>query len=219
MTTIQNDRPSALVVNASGRRQESQSRAIVAELLLALEERHGPVDVTDRDLAAGVPVVDERWIDANSTPEEDRSGEQRSVLANSDRLVAELQAADIVVIGAPIYNFGVPASLKAWIDMIARARVTFRYSTNGPVGLLQNKKAYLVVASGGVAVDSAVDFATPYLRQVLRFIGITDVDVIAATQINARGSAALDDARAQIDERIRNAAPPTGSHPATAGNE
>ena len=89
----------------------------------------------------------------------------------------ELVAADVVVIGTPIYNFSIPASLKAWVDMVARARKTFRYTENGPVGLLSDKKAYIVVASGGVKVGSPADFATPYLRHALSFVGITDVDV------------------------------------------
>jgi FMN-dependent NADH-azoreductase len=101
----------------------------------------------------------------------------------------------------PIYNFGIPAALKAWVDLIARARLTFRYTENGPVGLLKGKKAFLVVASGGVGVDSAVDFATPYMRQALRFVGITDVEVIAADRQSARGDEALSGARDQI-ERI-----------------
>ena len=103
-------------------------------------------------------------------------------MAESDALIAEVQAADVLVIGVPVYNFGVPAALKAWIDMIARARETFKYTENGPVGLLTNKKAYLVVASGGTEVGSAIDFATPYMKHVMGFIGITDVTVISAGQ-------------------------------------
>jgi FMN-dependent NADH-azoreductase len=149
-----------------------------------------------------VSLVDESWIGANFTAEEERTAEQRGVLQESDALVAELQAADVIVIGAPIYNFGIPAALKAWVDMIARARLTFRYTANGPEGLLTGKKAYIVIASGGVAVDSAVDFATPYLRQALKFVGITDVDVIAAEQLNSRAEESIDAARVRIAELI-----------------
>ena len=127
----------------------------------------GEIELTRRDLSKGIPLVDEAWINANFTAEEDRTAQQREALAESDALVAELRAADVVVIGSPIYNFGVPAALKAWVDMIARARLTFRYTAEGPKGLLEGKKAYVVIASGGVPVDSSVDFATPYLRQAL----------------------------------------------------
>jgi FMN-dependent NADH-azoreductase len=110
----------------------------------------------------------------------------------------------VIVIGVPVYNFGVPAALKAWVDMIARARSTFRYSDQGPVGLLQGKKVFLVVASGGVAVDSDIDFATPYMRQALRFLGITDIDVIAADQQIQRGSDAMSSARKEIADAVHN---------------
>ena len=111
----------------------------------------------------------------------------------------------MLVIGSPIYNFGVPAALKAWVDMIARARLTFRYTANGPEGLLIGKKAYVVIASGGVPVDSAVDFATPYLRQALSFVGISDAEVIAADQLNKKAEESIDAARMRIAELIHTA--------------
>jgi FMN-dependent NADH-azoreductase len=191
-----------LEISASGRRSDSVSRMLTAELIEALEIREGEIEITRRDLSDGVSMVDESWIGANFTAAEDRSAQQRDVLRESDELVAELQAADTVVIGAPIYNFGIPAALKAWVDMIARARLTFRYTANGPEGLLVGKKAYIVIASGGVPVDSAVDFATPYLRQALKFVGITDVDVIAAEQLNSRAEESIDAARVRIAELI-----------------
>lgn len=191
-----------LKIDSSGRTRASASRALGDDLLRALEQRYGPLSVTHRDLADGISLVDEAWIAANFTPDEGRTAQQRETLTGSDALVEELKAADIVVIGAPIYNFGVPAALKAWVDMIARARLTFRYTENGPEGLLTGKKAYIVIASGGVAVDSPVDFATPYLRHALRFVGITDVKIVAAERINARGDDALDDARVQIADLI-----------------
>ena len=187
-----------LEVSASGRRADSVSRKLSNDIIEALEAREGAVEVVRRDLSQGIPLVDERWIQANFTPEEERTRDQRAALSESDALVEELQAADVIVIGSPIYNFGVPAALKAWVDMIARARKTFRYTSNGPEGLLKGTKAYVVIASGGVPVDSPVDFATPYLRQALKFVGITDVDVIAATQLNSRGDESVDEARMQI---------------------
>lgn len=198
-----------LEVSASGRRADSVSRKLSSEIIEAIETREGAVEVVRRDLSQGIPLVDERWIQANFTPEEERTRDQRETLRESDALVEELQAADTIVIGSPIYNFGIPAALKAWIDMIARARKTFRYTSNGPEGLLKGKKAYVVIASGGVPVDSPVDFATPYLRQALKFVGITDIDVIAATQLNSRGDESVDEARMQIANLIHTSRPTT----------
>lgn len=202
-----------LEVSASGRRAESVSRMLTREIIEALEAREGSIELTRRDLGDGIPLVDEPWIDANFTPEEVRSSGQRDVLATSDALVAELQSADVVVIGSPIYNFGLPAALKAWIDMIARARVTFRYTPDGPQGLLEGKKAYIVIASGGVPVDSPVDFATPYLRHVLRFVGITDVEIIAADELNKAADESIGAARRRIAELV-NTRPRTQSRAA-----
>jgi FMN-dependent NADH-azoreductase len=190
---------SVLRIDSSGRTSGSVTRALAGNLLGAMERRYGPLEVVRRDLASGIPHVDQDWIDANFTPAESRSAEQVARLGFSDTLVAELNAADIILIGMPIYNFGIPAALKAWVDMIARARLTFRYSDNGPVGLLKGKKACLVVASGGVAVGSAVDFATPYMRHALGFIGINDVEVIAADQQTTRGNDSLVSAGNRIE--------------------
>ncbi len=134
--------------------------------------------VTTRDVAKGIPAVDSDWTGANFTPADDRTSEQKARLALSDNLIAEVKAADTLILSVPMYNFGVPSTLKAWIDHICRAGHTFNYTEDGPVGLLTGKSAVLVVTTGGTPVDSGVDFTTPYLRQVLGFIGITDVTVI-----------------------------------------
>lgn len=205
MTTTTTERGGALRVlriNSSARFEESTSRALTDNVIGALEARYGTVDLTDRDLADGVPFVDEAWIGANFTAAEARSEEQQKKLAYSDELVAELQRADVVVIGVPIYNFSIPATLKAWIDMIARVGLTFRYTKDGPLGLLENKKVYLTITSGGVPIDSATDFATPYLRHVLQFIGIRDVVVVAADQISRRGEDAIESARVTISDLV-----------------
>jgi FMN-dependent NADH-azoreductase len=191
-----------LEINAAARYDGSISRKLAADLSNALADRLGNADVKRRDLAKGLPFIDEEWVTANSTPEEERSEHHRKILAYSDELVAELQDADVLVIGAPIYNFSVPAVLKAWIDMVARARLTFRYTETGPKGLLTGKKAYVVVPSGGVPVGSEMDFATPYLRHVLAFIGITEVEFVGAQGADRDGGQALDAARAYIAELI-----------------
>ena len=186
-----------LRIDSSGRRANSTTRAL-GDALLARLSKKATLNVIERELDAGVPFVDSAWIEANNTAPEKRSAAQQTALAHSEALVEELEAADVLVLCVPIYNFGVPAALKAWVDMIARARRTFRYSADGPVGLLADRPTYVVMASGGVAIDSAVDFATPYLRHVLAFIGITSVEIIAAERINQQGDAAMATARGQI---------------------
>jgi len=171
-----------LRIDASAKAEGSTTRQLADETIDRLRATHGEIALTVRDLSQGVPLLSPDWIGANFTPEEERTEAQRGALALSDTLVAELQAADVVVIGVPVYNFGIPAALKAWIDQIARARVTFRYTEDGPVGLLQGKKAYLLAASGGTGLGSEIDFATPYMRHILGFVGITDVTVIGAGQ-------------------------------------
>ena len=199
-----NDTINLLRIDSSGRYQGSSTRTLTDSLIEALAARSA-VDVSIRDLAKGISHVDDSWIQANFTDVEERTDQQKERLKTSDDLVAEMQSADVIVIGVPIYNFGVPAALKAWVDMIARARLTFRYTGNGPEGLLTGKKAYLVVASGGVAVDSEADFATPYMRHALRFLGITDIEVISAEQQMIRGEESVDSAQAQIANLARGA--------------
>ena len=186
-----------LWVEASARTTGSVSRALSGELV----ERLGAAEVVRRDLADGVPLLDETLVGAFFTEVEARSPEQRAALAVSDALVAELRAADTLVIATPIYNFGVPAALKAWVDLVARARETFRYTADGPEGLLTGKRAYLVVASGGTEVGGPQDFATGWLRRVLAFLGITDVEVVAAEKLMA-GEAQVSAARAKIEALI-----------------
>lgn len=183
-----------LKVDASGRYEGSVSRALGDEVVDQLWRDQYEVEITHRDLAANPPsFVNEDWIGANFTRETDRDAGQRQTLEGSDELVSELQGADVVIISTPIYNFGVPAALKAWVDMVARAGLTFHYTESGPRGLLEGKRAIVVLTSGGTEVGSAADFASPYLRHVLGFIGITDVEVIAADRLvrNADESTAI----------------------------
>lgn len=198
MTTHPQSTKRLLLVTASARGADSVSRALSEELLTTLAERLGPLEIQRRDLTQAPPLVDADWIAANFTPAEQRTKAQCARLSVSDSFVEELKAADLLVIATPIYNFGVPAALKAWIDMVARARVTFRYTEQGPRGLLENKAAHLVVTSGGTPIGSDIDFATGYLRHVLAFLGITDVNIIAADQLNSRGRDVLASARRQI---------------------
>lgn len=179
-----------LHINASARVDGSVTRDISAQLVQQLQHQYD-AGIVSRDLAAGVDFIDENWIGANFTDPADRSDKQKAALALSDSLVSELEQATHIVIAAPIYNFSVPAVLKAWVDQVARARVTFRYTENGPEGLLKGKKAYLVVASGGVPLGSEVDYASTYLRHVLGFLGIDDVTLVNANEL---GQAANEEA-------------------------
>ena len=168
-----------LHIDSSARTENSVTRDLSARLVKSLAGARGQITV--RDLGRNGPgFVNAEWVGANFAAPEKRSEAERGFLAESDALVDELEASDHIVIGAPIYNFSVPAALKAWIDQVARARRTFIYTEKGPKGLLEGKTAWLVIASGGVPVDSEVDFATPYLRHVMGFLGISDVRVIDA---------------------------------------
>lgn len=188
---------SVLRIDSSARYEGSVTRDLADRLVAQLTEDGGAV--VTRDLSVNAPsFVNEAWVGANFTDAAERTEEQVQLLVESEALVQELEAADTLVIGVPIYNFGVPAALKAWVDMVARARRTFRYTENGPEGLLTGKKAYLVVASGGTAAGSEIDFATGYMRHVLGFIGITDVTLIAADQLMVDQDAALAKADAAL---------------------
>lgn len=182
-------RPNILRIDSSARRDGSVSRSLADRYLARLTG-----DVTTRDLADGLPHLDGVWAGATFTPPEARSAEQNAALALSDELLAEVNAADTIVISSPIYNFTIPSTLKAWLDHLARVGVSFHYTEEGPVGLLTGKRVVVLVASGGVPVGSPMDFATPYLKHMFGFMGITDVEVIGAA-----GADGLPGAEASID--------------------
>lgn len=173
-----------LYVTASIRSDaESVSRGLGQRIVDGLAARTG-ASVTTRDLAANdLPYVSAERFAANLAPAADRTPAQAELAAIADTLIAELQAADTLVIAAPIYNFGPPATLKAWADLVARAGTTFQYTANGPEGLLKGKKAYLAIASGGTPVGAEFDFMSRWLTFFLGFLGITDVEIVAADGI------------------------------------
>ena len=133
------------------------------------------------------------------TPADHRTDDHQNALAAGHELIEELRHADVVVIGVPIYNFGPPATLKAWADQIARAGETFEYSAAGPRGLLEDRPVYVVVASGGVPVGSELDFSSTWLTTFLGFLGITNVTVVPAGQLNIDPENALVEASARVD--------------------
>ena len=171
-----------LHITASIRGEESVSNQIGQALLGSLK---GDGDtVTVRDLSRNdIPFVDAARFEANLTPAADRTSEQAELAAIADTLIEELQAADVIVFATPIYNFGVPAIVKAWADLVARAGTTFKYTENGPVGLLEGKKAYIAAASGGTPIGADFDFMSSWLTFFLGFLGISETHVIAADGI------------------------------------
>ena len=192
-----------LRVDASARQDGSISRRLADQLIASLQQCGHRIETARRDLTTtDLPYLDADWIAANFTPPEQRTKAQRAALAQSDQLVQELLGADLLVIGVPLYNFSIPAKLKAWVDLVARARLTFRYTDAGPEGLLKGKRAFLLLASGGVTADSAADFASAYLRHVLGFLGISDVTLIAADGLTQRGEMALEFASQRIAAEV-----------------
>ena len=159
--------------------------------------------VVVRDLAAEpIPHLDAARFGAFLAKPEDRTAEQAAVIAHSDALIRELKGADVVVLGLPMYNFGIPSTLKAYFDHIARAGVTFRYTETGPVGLLTGKRVYVFTARGGIYAGTPNDTHTPYVRQFLGFLGMTDVEFIYAEGLNMSTeskAASLRRAHAEID--------------------
>jgi FMN-dependent NADH-azoreductase len=168
------------------------------EMVAALGARKSSINVINRDLAAGIGIVNAAWIEAERTSEENRTSDQRALLTQSDALVAELQAADDIVIATPMYNFSVPAALKAWIDLICRDKITFVYENDSPRGLLSNKRATVIVTSGGTLAGKDIDFTTSYIQHILGFIGVNDVTIINVTGLAKNRSRVIADARKEI---------------------
>jgi FMN-dependent NADH-azoreductase len=170
-----------LQINASLQSDQGQSSQLATAFVAALSERNPGVKVMKRDLALEpVPHLDAERFGAFLAKPGKRSAAQQAVVNESDALIAELRAADVLVIGLPFYNFGVPSQLKSWFDHIARAGETFRYTEKGPVGLLTGKKAYVFAARGGLHAGTPRDSQTGFVQTFLNFIGIRDVQFVFA---------------------------------------
>ena len=195
-----------LQINSSARSwtngEGSQSTRLASELVEQLRAAHPGATLTLRDLTANPhPALDEATLGALFTPADARSPEQHARVALDHALIEEVKAADVIVIGVPMVNFGITSQLKNWIDAIAKAGVTFKDTATGPVGLLDGKKVYAVLTRGGVYRDQPHDTQVPYLRQTLGFLGITDVEFIYAEGLAMGPEAearALATARAEI---------------------
>jgi FMN-dependent NADH-azoreductase len=181
-----------LIINSSPR-QNSVSRRLTRRLCDEWKMKNPDGRVLERDLASHtLPFLTESWIQASYTPAAQRTAEHQQTLALSDTLIEELLAADLIVLGVPMHNFSIPASLKAWIDLITRAGKTFSYGDTGPKGLIPSDKKVLVIVTRGGAygAGSPADFQVPYLRHMLGFIGLSDVTVIDVDRQGSTGDAA-----------------------------
>jgi len=174
-----------LQIKSSARGGASHSNRLADALVARLLAAHPGASVTVRDLAANPhPTLDEAALGALFTPAAQRTAEQNARVALDDALIAELKAADVLVLGVPMYNLHVPAQLKNWIDAVARAGVTFRYTATGPEGLVTGKKMFVVLARGGKYRDTPADTQVPYLKAVFGLMGVTDVEFIYAEGLN-----------------------------------
>ena len=177
-----------LIIESSARQQDSFSRQLTRQFISQWQAAHPADQVAVRDLAlAPVPHLDASLLGGWMKPEGQRNADEQISLQRSNELTDELLAADVLVLAAPMYNFAIPSTLKAWLDHVLRAGVTFKYTETGPQGLLVGKKAYVLTARGGLYAGSTSDHQEPYLRQVMAFIGIHDVTFIHAEGMNLGG--------------------------------
>lgn len=177
-----------LIIESSARQQDSVSRQLTQQFIGQWQAAHPADQMTVRDLAINpVPHLDSTLLGGWMKPAEQRNEIEQLALERSNQLTDELVAADVLVLAAPMYNFAIPSTLKAWFDHVLRAGVTFKYGETGPQGLLIGKRAYVLTARGGIYAGSSLDHQEPYLRQVLGFVGIHDVTFIHAEGLNMGG--------------------------------
>ena len=193
-----------LQINSSLSGDQGHSSALGNQFVAQWQANNPDGKVLVRDLSQHpVPHLDAERLHAFITPADKRSAEQQTIVDYSDELIAELRAADVVVLGVPMYNFGIPSTLKAYFDHIARSGETFRYTANGPEGLLKDRPVYVLAARGGIYAGTPADSQTGYLNAFLGFIGLRDTHFIYAEGLNmgeeSQGKA-LEQANAQIDE-------------------
>jgi FMN-dependent NADH-azoreductase len=197
-----------LKLNTSLYSGDGQSSRLAAQFVDALRERDPRLSLTERDLAREpVPHLDAGRFAAFLAKPDERTEAQRAIAEFSDALIGELRAADVIVLGLPMYNFGIPSQLKAYFDHVARAGVTFRYTDTGPVGLLTGKRAYVFATRGGMYAGTPRDTQTAYVRDFLAFLGITEVEFVYAEAL-AIGPAQRESSLAQARAAIQNLTPP-----------
>ena len=188
-------------IDSSARKEGSTSRALAKKLL---DKIKSPEDeIIYRDLNEEMVFVSGLTESGMNIDKKDQTDHHRKMFELSDQLVKELKESDIIIISAPIYNYGPPATLKAWSDLAARVGETFKFKPNGRrEGLLKNKKAYLVITSGGTKLNSKEDFLTPWLKFILNFFGIDKIETINADQMALNYEKSIKDAEKQIDNII-----------------
>lgn len=194
-----------LSINSSLNADQSQSSQLANSLVAGLAEQ-GEYQVVSRDLAAEpVPHLDGERFGAFITDPASRTAKQQAFVDQSDVLINELKAADLIVLGLPMYNFGIPSTLKAWIDHVARAGETFRYTENGPQGFLTDKKLVVVAARGGIYAGTPKDTQTAYIKDLFSFLGITDVEFVYAEglAIPDNREPSLENARQAVAEQVK----------------
>lgn len=191
-----------LVIESSARQEGSVSRQLTQAFVAQWKQANPADSIQVRDLAKQpLPHLDMDLLGGWMKPADQQNAAEQAAAQRSDALVAELKAADVLVLAAPMYNFAIPSTLKAWLDHVLRAGVTFQYTANGPQGLLTGKRAYVLTARGGIYTGSPLDHQEPYLRQALGFIGITEVEFIHAEGLNMGGDTAakgLESAQAKV---------------------
>ena len=198
---------SMLHIDSSAHAENSVSRQLSAEVVNHWLAKYPDYHVVRRELGIEpIPHLDATLTGAYFTPAEQHNAAQQAAIARSDELVDELKQADVIVIGVPMYNFGIPSTLKAWIDHVARAGQTFRYTENGPQGLLEGKKVIIVTARGGQYTGSPLDHQEPYLKTIMNFMGIEDVTYVRAEGLAMGGdeerACSIEDARQRIRQLI-----------------
>ena len=184
-------------IDSSARKEGSTSRALAKKLLAKIKKSDD--EVIYRDLDDEMVFVSGLTESGMKIKKEDQTEHHKKMFELSDKLVKELKESDVIIISAPIYNYGPPATLKAWSDLVARIGETFKFKENGRrEGLLRNKRAYLVITSGGTKLNSKEDFLTPWLKFILNFFGIEKVDIISADQMALDYEKSIRDAETQI---------------------
>ena len=178
----------------------SVSRQLTAQIVAKLKAANPAASITYRDLNEGVPAIDTDWFRAVRLAPEAPTAEQQLLIDTSDAYLKEVQDADVLVIGLPIYNFTLTAQLKNWLDQIARAGISFRYTEAGPEGLLKGKRAIFAYTAAGTPIGSDLDFASGYLRHMLGFLGITDVTFVAADGLAMDREAGMARAQQALDQ-------------------
>lgn len=164
---------------------EGKSSQLAAKFIEQWKQTNTDGAVVVRDLIVeDLPHLDSFVVGALMTPEEERSAAQQALVDRSDEFIREIRAADKIIIGVPMYNFSIPTQMKAYFDLLARAGVTFKYTENGPVGLIEDKPVYLFATRGGLYKDNGIDFQIPFVKQFLGFIGLESVEVIFAEGLN-----------------------------------